>query len=353
MKRVISYLLAVWLLLTVFSCAGVSGDAVPTAAAEGAIEIPHPTSEITLLAVGDINLGRKAGRIILGGNVDYAFEKTKDIISSADIAFANLESTISEQNGVTQNGVWCFTAPPIAAETLAHAGFDVVSLANNHVWDFGRRALLETPTYLDRVGIKHTGTGPDLDAAFSPAILEVKGIRIAFFSVTRIFNFGGPEHEAFKYTAWADMDRLAPAIKKVRNDVDLVVVAAHWGAEYQDRPAGEIVALAHKMVDAGADIILGGHPHVPEGIDRYNGAFIIYSLGNFAYHQTTEHSVWKTKSIMLELTLTKSGVTSYKMIPVTCGFQPAVAEGAQADEILAHMKKISAYFEKPEGTGGK
>jgi poly-gamma-glutamate synthesis protein (capsule biosynthesis protein) len=93
------------------------------------------------------------------------------------------------------------------------------------------------------------------------------------------------------------------------------------------------------MVDAGADIILGGHPHVPQGIERYNNGFIIYSLGNFAYHQTTEHSVWKTRSVILKLTLTKDGVKSYEMIPVTCGFQPAVAEGELASEILAHMAR--------------
>jgi poly-gamma-glutamate capsule biosynthesis protein CapA/YwtB (metallophosphatase superfamily) len=346
-KRTVFFCLGLLLIWGLLSCAGVSGETKPVADAEGSLGISPP--EVTLVAVGDINLGRKAGRIILAGDVDYAFEKTRDIISSADIAFGNLESTISDQNGITQNGVWLFTAPPIAAETLAHAGFDVVSLSNNHVWDFGKRALLSTPVYLDGVGIKHAGTGETIDAAFTPAILTVKGVRIAFFSVTRIFNFGGPEHEAFSYAAWADMDRLGPAIKKVKPDVDLVVVAAHWGAEYQDRPADETVKLAHEMVDSGADIILGGHPHVPQGIERYNNAFIIYSLGNFAYHQTTEHSVWKTRSIILELTLTKSGVKSYGMIPVTCGFQPAVAEGALGDEILAHMDKISAYFDKPTG----
>jgi poly-gamma-glutamate synthesis protein (capsule biosynthesis protein) len=341
-KRAVFYCLVPLLIWSLFSCAGLGEETRPVADAEGSLGISPP--EISMIAVGDINLGRKAGKIILSGDVDYAFAKTRDIISAADIAFGNLESTISEQNGVTQNGVWLFTAPPIAAETLAHAGFDVVSLANNHVWDFGKTALLSTPGYLDKVGIKHAGTGENLDEAFCPAILDVKGIRIALFSVTRIFNFGGPEHEAFGYTAWAGMERLGPAIEKVRPDVDLVVVAAHWGAEYQDRPADEIIKLAHEMADAGADIILGGHPHVPQGIERYNETFIIYSLGNFAYHQTTEYSIWKTRSIILKLILTKDGVKSYEMTPVTCGFQPAVAEGALGDEILAHMTKISDYL---------
>jgi len=348
-RRAAVYTVLSFLLSCLFSCAGITGEARPVAEAEGSLGIAPP--EVTLVAVGDINLGRKAGRIILSGDVDYAFAKTKDIISAADVAFGNLESTISEQNGITQNGVWLFTGPPIGAETLAHAGFDVVSLANNHVWDFGKRALLETRGHLDAVGIKHAGTGDNLDEAFTPAIIDVKGVRIAFFSVTRIFNFGGPEHEAFTYTAWGDMDRLRPAIEKVKSDVDLVVVAAHWGAEYQDRPADETVKLAHEMIDAGADIVLGGHPHVPQGIDRYNNGFIVYSLGNFAYHQTTEHSVWKTRSIILKLTLTKDGVKSYEMIPVTCGFQPAVAEGNLASEILAHMATISAYFDTPAETG--
>ena len=298
--------------------------------------------ECTLLAVGDINLGRKAGKTILDGDIDFAFEKVSDIISWADIAFANLESTISDQNGVTRRGVWRFTAPPEAAESLANAGFDVVSLANNHVWDFGEEALFETHTHLDRVGIKYTGTGEDLDSAYTPAMFEVNGIKIAFFAVTNIFNYGEyPDHDAFDYLAWIDTERLSKEIAGVRETSDLVVVSAHWDREYKDRPWDSTVNIAHEIADSGADIILGHHPHVPQGIEIYNDTFIIYSLGNFAFHQTSKDSIWKKRSIILVLTLTRDGVKSYEMIPVVTGFQPEVAEGDLAEEILAHIEDIS------------
>jgi len=321
---------------------------------------PEPAQEevcITLLAVGDINLGRKAGQIILDGDIDYAFEFVSDIIRSADIAFGNLESTISDQNGETRSGTWRFTAPPDAALTLAHAGFDVLSLSNNHVWDYWERGLHETRDHLDAVGIAHAGTGYDLTEAYNPAILEVDGVKIAFVAVADIFNYGTyPDHEAFDYTAWADMELLSPTIAAAREQADLVVVSAHWDWEYKDYPSDATVELAHAIADAGADIILGHHPHVPQGIELYNDTFIIYSLGNFAFHQTTKYSIWKKRSIMLLLTLSRDGVEKYELIPVTCGFQPAVAEGTLADEILTHMEEISftslaTEDEKPaEGT---
>jgi len=306
---------------------------------------PEPSQDevyITLLAVGDINLGRKAGQIILDGDIDYAFEFVSDIIAGADITFGNLESTISDQDGETRSGTWRFTAPPDAALTLLHAGFDILSLSNNHVWDYWERALHETRDHLDAVGIAHTGTGSDLAEAYSPAILEVDGITIAFLAVANIFNYGAyPDHEAFDYFAWADMELLAPAIAAAREQADLVVVSAHWDWEYKDYPSDATVELAHAIADAGADIILGHHPHVPQGIEIYNDTFIIYSLGNFAFHQTTKYSIWKKRSVMLLLTLSRDGVEEFELIPVTTGFQPAVAEGELADEILAHVEEIS------------
>lgn len=300
------------------------------------------SDEFTLLCVGDINLGRKAGKTILNGEIDYAFEKTRHIILAADIAFCNLESVISDQGGETRSGTWRFTAPPDAAFTLKNAGFDIVSLANNHVWDYGKASLFETIIRLDNVGIKHVGTGPDLDLAYAPVVMEVNGIKVAFFAIANIFNYGAyPDHDAFDYLAWADMEILGPMIEETKGEVDVIIVSAHWDWEYKDRPHEETVRLAHEIADIGADIILGHHPHVPQGIEIYNDTFIIYSLGNFAFHQSTEHSIWKKRSIILVLTINREGVVSCDMIPVTCGFQPEVAEGDLAEKILTHMEDIS------------
>ncbi len=309
-------------------------------------EVFEEEREFTLLAVGDINLGRKAGKIILGGKTDYAFEKTRDIISGADIAFANLESTISDQGGETKRGVWRFTAPPDAANSLKNAGFDIVSMANNHIWDYGKDALFETIEHLDKVEILSVGVGEDLDHAYAPVIMEVNGIKVAFLAVANIFNYGEyPDHKAFKYLAWLNKDtlkeRLGPKIKEAKKSADVVVVSAHWDWEYKDRPCDLTIDLAHGIADCGADIILGHHPHVPQGLEVYNGTFIVYSLGNFAFHQSTKHSRWKKLSIILVLTVTKNGVKSFEMIPVKAGFQPDVAEGELADEIISHVWGIS------------
>lgn len=333
------HIILVIILITLSGCAPIREISIPEVAIED-------EREITLLAVGDVNLGRKAGKIILGGKIDYAFEKTRHIISGADIAFANLESTISDQGGVTKTGTWRFTAPPDAAKSLKNAGFDIVSMANNHVWDYGKDALFETIEHLNGVKIKSVGVGEDLDSAYAPVIMEVNGIKVAFIAVADIFNYGVyPDHKAFKYLAWLNKDtlkeRIGPKIKEAKELADVVVVSAHWGWEYKDKPSDLMVEYAHEIADLGADIILGHHPHVPQGLEVYNDTFIIYSLGNFAFHQSRKHSKWKKLSIILILNVTKDGVKSFEMIPVKVGFQPEVAEGELADEIISHVWDIS------------
>jgi len=196
------------------------------------------------------------------------------------------------------------------------------------------------------VEIKSVGVGEDLDSAYAPVIMEVNGIKVAFIAVADIFNYGVyPDHEAFKYLAWLNRDtlkeRIGPKIKEAKESADVVVVSAHWGWEYKDKPSDLMVEYAHTIADLGADIILGHHPHVPQGLEVYNDTFIIYSLGNFAFHQSTKHSKWKKLSIILILNVTKDGVKSFEMIPVKVGFQPEVAEGELADEIISHVWDIS------------
>jgi poly-gamma-glutamate synthesis protein (capsule biosynthesis protein) len=295
---------------------------------------------ISLLATGDINLGRQVGQEILKGDINFPFKYLGTFLGSADITFGNLESTISEQHGVTRRGDFGFTAPPAAAQALKNAGFDVVNTANNHVWDFGERACLETIDYLNKAGIGHTGTGRTLTDAYKPVIVERRGIKVGFLGVTNISNHGF-EPPVGDHLARADLKRVTDVIKALRDSVDFIVISYHGDTEYEDRPTEFQRRFAHSCIDAGADIFFGNHPHVLQSVEWYQSGYIIYSFGNFVYFQ---HNYWGKRSVLLKLLLSKAGskkAISAAYFPVMCGWQPSLADSTEYKNIMNHLKKIS------------
>jgi hypothetical protein len=251
------------------------------------VPVPVADRPVVIAAGGDVNFGREAGQAILADPKYDPFSKLGSIFTDADVRFVNLESQLSDQKGLTQSPYnrLIFTGPPGGAETLAQAGIQVASTANNHAWDYGRSALFETLDNLKRAGVKAVGTGRTLDAAYAPAKLEVRGLKIAVFAVTHIWNDPPFEqHEGKSYVAWASPKRLFPLLEHARKTNDLVLLSYHGGAEYQDAPAPPTRRLfkdlmKKKLVDA----IIGHHPHVPQGVGWYDGKPAFYSLGNFVF----------------------------------------------------------------------
>ena len=256
------------------------GEEVPEAA--------QPVS-LTLVAVGDVMMhdlqvrsARQAdGRYDLG----HAFAPIEGIIAGADIAFANLESPLGGED-MAFSGYPTFNAPRDLASTLFDAGFDVVQTANNHCMDRREKGLGRTLAALDAEGLLHAGTRTDPDA--DPAVwIEHEGAKLAFLAYT--FSTNGiplpPGREGI--VSVIDAKQMAADIAAAREGgADVVVVACHWGIEYRHEPESETVVLAHELVEAGADIILGGHPHFIQPYELITAsdgheAFVIYSLGNF------------------------------------------------------------------------
>lgn len=269
-----------------------SNETTPTR--EPTNEAMSTSRPITLIAGGDIDLARSLGKRLLRDPSFDPFIAIHGWMSQADVRFANLESTLSEQRGETESPVnnLVFTAPPVGADVLKRAGFDVVSTANNHAWDYGERALNETIANLDRVGIAHAGTGPNLDAARAPAIVATHGRTIAFFAATAVWNHGAlAEHPARDHVARADRDALIEAVKKQRAtlDADVIVVSVHGGEEYRESPHTPMRELARALIDAGADAVIAHHPHVPQGIEMHAERPIFYSLGNLRMSMHSDH----------------------------------------------------------------
>jgi len=243
---------------------------------------------------------------------DYPFEHVRDIVQEADLAVFNLECALS-QNGTPIQKRFSFKADPLAAHGLARAGFDVAILANNHSVDCGRWVLPETIDVLESTGIATVGGGADMAAAAAPIEVKCNGLRLAFLARTFILPDGVIYREDVPTVATYDPDRIEEEIGAARAQADVVVVSLHWGVEYARQPQESQRRIARRLIEAGADLVIGHHTHTPQPVERYKNGLIAYSLGNFVFDSHAEGGRYGT---MLRCTVTKAGIVEYQEIPV-------------------------------------
>lgn len=241
---------------------------------------------ITLIFVGDIMLDRGVEWMVKEYGKDnwkFPFLKIADDLKMADILFGNLEGPISDK-GKKTGSIYSFRADPRVIEGLVFSGFDVLSAANNHVFDYGREAMEDNFKRLKEAGIDYVGGGFSEKEARSPMLKEVRGTKIAYLSYTNL----GSEYWAAKGEnsgiAWLD-EKISDDIKLAEEKADLVIVSMHFGQEYQSQPTSEQKYFAHLAIDSGADLVIGHHPHAVQPIEKYETGYIAYSLGNFIFDQ--------------------------------------------------------------------
>jgi len=273
---------------------------------------PPEDPSASLVAVGDVMLARRVGRKIAKRGLAWPFEKVADTIREADLAFCNLECPLSAK-GIKVNKPICFKADPANVQCLADAGFDIVSLANNHSLDCGRSGLLETMHYLEKFGIQAAGAGETLKAAAEPTIVEVNSLRIAFLARNALYPEGIWFRADAPSAAPLDESTIEQEIGAARAHADVVVVSLHWGVEYRLQPQKGQVALARKIIDAGASLVLGHHPHVIQPLEEYHGGLIAYSLGNFVFDSRFTRC---KETVMLRCRLSRLGVSDLEVLPV-------------------------------------
>ncbi|MBI4534801.1 MAG: CapA family protein [Ignavibacteriae bacterium] len=303
------------------------------------------SSVVRLLAVGDVNLGREVGQRILLGDTKFPFEFVNEEFKQYDVVFANLESTLSDQNGETQHpkNNLIFTGPPEGAWSLRDAGVTIVSTANNHALDYGVRSHRETIQYLEEADVAFVGTSRDSAMLNEPKVLVRNGIRMAFFACTDVMNMENPIWK--RYVASADTSTLLPKIRAYRESVDFVIVSYHGGEEYADGPSRRTREFARALISNGADLFLGHHPHVPHGIEYLDGKYILYSLGNFVFRQPSLYWTQRSFAFAAEIKKDASGtrIVSFKCRPVNSGFQPAfVSDANDVTVILERVKTLSS-----------
>lgn len=269
-----------------------------------------PLDEITLSFVGDIMLADGPGKTIDAGKDPLAeFEK---YLKTADYNLGNLECAISTKGAADPEKPWSFRAHPKTVSVLKNK-FHAVTVANNHSGDYGTDAFLETMEVLKNADLKFFGGGKNLKEAHAPLIVDVKGIKIAFLGYNefkpRSFE-AGPEWPGI---AWSEDDQVLFDIKEARKmKVDLVIPFMHWGWESEQKPSDRQWALAKKMIDAGADAVIGSHPHVTQGADLYKNKPIIWSLGNFVFDGFSEGPTrW---GWLLQMKFNKKEALSFKIL---------------------------------------
>jgi poly-gamma-glutamate synthesis protein (capsule biosynthesis protein) len=265
-----------------------------------------------VVAGGDVNLGRGLGKQILRGDQVSPFAAIQPVLGSADLRFVNLESQLSDQGGETQSSenMLIFTGPPGGADVLARARIDVVSLANNHVWDYGQEAFLQTLQNLRRVGVAQVGVSAEPGRMYEPTVLQRDGWSIALFAVTDIWNQGPiHKHRARDHVAWAKTEMLEGKVAAARQAHDIVLLSYHGGDEYLNMPMAWSRKFIRAMMEAGADAVIGHHPHVPHGVGWFGDRPAFYSLGNLVFGMHREYR-WTGTSFLARLTFRRSGRTT-------------------------------------------
>ena len=304
----------------------------------------QPEPLVWLTAVGDIMLDRSLGYHLTLGNLAYPFADIVDELNQADYTVGNMESALGSV-GQPASKSYTFRAPPSAAEALALAGFDLLTLANNHGMDFGPEALGQGLDLLHQQGLATVGAGHDLAAARQPHLVTVNGLRLAFLGYVNV----PVESKGFDTATWTATDTasglawgypewVAADVTAVRPQADVVIVLLHSGYEYQENPSPPQMAAAKAAIDAGADLVIGHHAHILQGIEFYNGGVIAYGLGNFAFEidgppETAVFHFW----------LSKTGVCQLAFTPAVIQFggQPRLATAPEAFLIRQQIYRLT------------
>ena len=304
---------------------------------------------ITLTVVGDLMLGRGVARAAQGARDPApSLLPTRARIAAADITLGNLESTLSRAGAPTQ-AEDSFAADPRVVASLRAAGFDVLGLANNHLGDFGDRALVQTVRRLRAGGVRTFGAGATVQEAWRPVVLTRRGVRFGFLGFNAIgetppvrpgrpgvVSVGMPPRTGPLDVG--ELRRFEAAVRGLAAEVDVVVAMPHWGAQYTNQPEPVQRYVARRLVRAGADVVAGGHPHWLQPAELVRGRLVAHSLGNFVFDMDFMQRTME--GAFLELTFWGAELKAARLVPYVLDdrFAPRVVTGPRARRVLSLMR---------------
>ena len=305
--------------------------------------------KIEIMFLGDVMMDSFIADYIRDYGVDYPWTDVSPILNKADIVVANLETSVSTRGLTKKPKGFGFRSAPDTLQGLVNSGIDLVTLANNHVKDYGDDAFFDTLAHLDEYNIKYAGAGKNLEEAEQAVILEHNGLKIGFLSLSSIIPWQGwqadEESPGVAELNPEDYQGLLQNIQEAKNKSDIVIVILHWGTEYKYEPNDWQVELAHKMIDNGADVIIGHHPHILQGIEFYQEKPILYSIGNFVFLKKNDDA---GKTGIFRLVLNKDGFIEGSIYPVYIKYTKAnllEKDSSLYNEIIKDLSKYSKELE--------
>ena len=306
---------------------------------------PSPRSSrssgaITLAFAGDVHFTGRTTKLLT--NPATAFGPITGLLRSADLTVVNLETAVTD-GGKPQPKFYHFRTRPAAFTALRDAGVDIANMANNHVLDYGRVGLADTLAAARAAHFPVLGIGPNAAAAWSPYVVTVKGVRIAFLGVSQVAELASSWVATRTRSGEANsinQRRTLAAVRAASKIADVVIVIMHWGTEGQACPDTNQLALAPKLAAAGADIIVGSHAHVLQGSGWLGHTFVAYGMANFLWWEAS----YSIDTGVLLLTLHRHGPLTYRFVPATVSAsgQPIVDTGRTARQARAHYRSLRA-----------
>ncbi|HZJ99928.1 MAG TPA: CapA family protein [Tissierellaceae bacterium] len=303
-------------------------------------------TDINISLVGDILLDGHIRNHIEKQGYSYPWHYVKEYFQNDDITIGNLETSITTGGSPWPDKQFNFRSDPQNVPAMKEAGIDVVSLANNHTLDYGHEGLKDTLRYLEEGDISSVGAGIDKSDAMKSVIIEKDNIKIGILGFTRVAPDVG---------WWAADDRpgligaydpqipnALESIEKLKAEVDILIVAVHWGKELHEEPREIDIIAAKKMIDKGADVIAGHHPHILQGIEIYKGSPIFYSLGNFVFGSRSKLT---SNTIIAQLSFNGKDLKSVNIIPFEIiNSRPENVDEIRRIEKLDYLRKLSSEF---------
>ena len=320
-----------------------AAEAATTEADDGRDPVLGDGKPVTIAFAGDMNFeGATASR--LAADPNSVFGPVSGILSDADLTIANLETAVTKGGGTPVGKQFTFSTGPEALTAIAAAGIDVVSMANNHGMDYGEAGFAESLQVRDETDLPIIGMGANENEAYAPHIAEVNGQRIGVISATQVLDGSFID----SWTATSDhaglasakrVDKMVETVEATRPKVDTLIVFLHWGTETETCPNEAQTTLTPQLIDAGADIVVGGHQHRVLSAGYSGAAFVGYGLGNFLFRANSELG---SRSGVLKVTATGRRIDGYEWVParINGANQPIPAEGQEAQNLLASWNEL-------------
>ena len=301
---------------------------------------------IDLTFVGDVTFVNPIDRHSRKHGYQYAWEHVSHHFQDDDISLINLETPISTRGEPHEWKEFTYRSSPKNIGEMKEASIEYVNLANNHLLDYGRVAFADTLKLLNEGGIKYSGGGMDIQEANKPAVFEVDGKTVGVISYSRVVPkvdwYATTKRSGIVGAYDSQLKGVLEYVKEYNSEFDLLVLSIHWGEMYQDYPRKQEEVAARKLIDAGADLIIGHHPHCIQGVEIYKGKPIFYSMGNFIFPNLGKNA---DTTFIGKASFEGDKFTKIEMVPCKIvGGRPVPLEGKERDKAFSNLNKLSKKY---------